>query len=691
MNRRIAAALLMPLSTIAIAQPAADPYAWLEEVQGEKAIAWVKDQNAVSQRMLESHPEFKSLHEKLLAIYNSRERIPGVQKRGAYLYNFWQDKDNPRGLWRRTTLDEYRKPQPAWETILDMDKLGREENETWVYKGATCLYPDYRRCLVSLSRGGKDAVVIREFDVEKREFAKGGFELAESKGSAAWRDADTLYVSRDFGAGTMTRSGYPRQVKEWKRGTPLADAKLVYEAKESDIGAFNAVRNEKDRRYELYVRAIDTRLGENFLRVGDRWVLLDVPQDSNVQFGQGRLFVQLRTDWRAGNTLYKAGSLIAADLDGFLAGKRDFSVVFEQRPRASLQAYAITRTMLILDVLDNVKGRIYEARPGPGRWALREVAVPEAASIGVAAVDHDAGDEYWMTVTSFIEPTTLYLSQGGSDRHAKLKNLPAFFDAKGLKVTQHEATSRDGTKIPYFVVMRESAKLDGKNPTILYGYGGFEQSMTPNYSGTIGTAWLEKGGVWVLANLRGGGEFGPEWHLTARREGRQKTHDDYIAVAEDLIKRGVSSPRHLGIMGGSQGGLLVGAAFTQRPELFRAVVAQVPLMDMKRYHKLLAGASWMGEYGNPDEPADWAFMSKYSPYQNVAKDKKYPKIFFTTSTRDDRVHPGHARKMFALMKEQGHDVVYFEYLEGGHAAGTTPAQNAYTWALTYTFLLNELR
>jgi len=317
--------------------------------------------------------------------------------------------------------------------------------------------------------------------------------------------------------------------------------------------------------------------------------------------------------------------------------------------------------------------------------------VPAAASIGVSAVYRDESDDYWMTVTSFTEPTTLYLAHAGNDARDKLKQLPAFFDAKGVTVTQYEATSRDGTKIPYFVVMREGTKLDGSNPTILYGYGGFEVSMTPSYNSTMGASWLERGGVYVLANLRGGGEFGPEWHTTALREGRQKTHDDFAAVAEDLIKRKVSSPRHLGIMGGSQGGLLVGTTFTQHPELFRAVVCQVPLLDMKRYSKLLAGASWMGEYGDPDKPEDCAFISKYSPYQNVAKDRKYPRVFFWTSTRDDRVHPGHARKMFARMKEQGHDVLYFEYLEGGHGAGSLPAQQAYTWALTYAFFLEELR
>lgn len=680
------------LALAAMPAPAAedDPWLWLEEVGGEKALAWVRERNAESTPALESKPEFKAIHERLLAIYQSRDRIPHVEKRGRWLYNFWQDEKHPRGILRRTTLAEYRKPEPRWETVLDVGRLGAEERENWVYKGSTCLYPDYVRCLVSLSRGGADAVVMREFDMAKKAFVEGGFSLPESKGGAAWRDADTLYISRDFGPGTLTDSGYPRIVKEWKRGTEAASARTLFEAGKGDVGAWPAVVNEKGRRYETYVRVIDTRLSETYLRQGDRWTLIDVPRDAEVEMASGWLFVRLRTDWQPASQSFKGGSLVAAPLDKFLAGARDFQAVFEPSERVSLQAFTATKRYLLLDVLDNVKGRILET-PIDGRWKLRPVALPEAASVGVSRYDRDLNDDYWLTVTSFLEPTTLYLAHAGGDRREKMKSLPAFFEAKGLQVSQHEAVSKDGTRIPYFVVMREGSKLDGTHPTILYGYGGFEQSMTPNYSGTIGSAWLERGGVWVLSNIRGGGEFGPPWHLSARREGRQRAHDDFIAVAEDLIARHVTSPRHLGIMGGSQGGLLVGAAFTQRPELFRAVACQVPLLDMKRYHKLLAGASWMGEYGNPDDPGDWAFISKYSPYQNVSKERKYPRVLFVTSTRDDRVHPGHARKMVARMKEQGHDVLYYENTEGGHAAGVTPAQQAYMWALTYRFFLSELR
>ncbi|HUQ28525.1 MAG TPA: prolyl oligopeptidase family serine peptidase [Usitatibacter sp.] len=683
-------AALLAMSTVAAAQTE-DPYIWLEDVTGEKPMAWVKEQNAQSVKELEARPEFKAMHDRLVAIYNSRERIPSVQKRGKWLYNFWQDAENPRGVWRRTTMDEYRKKDPAWEPVLDIGKLSTDENEKWVFKGANCLYPDYTRCLVTLSRGGADAAEIREFDTAKKEFVKDGFVLRESKGSADWRDKDTLYIDRDFGPGTLTTSGYPRQVKEWRRGTPFESAKLVFEGKESDVGVSANVIDERGRQYELISRNITFWESEDFIRVGDKWVQLETPRDAAVSAANGRLLVRLKSDWKLAKTTYKSGSLVAFDLDGFLDGRRNGEVLYEPTERAALRSFTVTKDMLVLDILDNVKSRIVELRRKGDRWVSTNVKLPPSAIVSVGALDRDDSNDYWMTVTSFVEPTTLYLASPGSDERPKLKSLPAFFEAKGLKTQQYEATSKDGTKIPYFVVMRDGTKLDGSNPTILYGYGGFEVSMLPNYSGTIGAGWLERGGVWVLANLRGGGEFGPQWHTTALRENRQMAYDDFIAVGEDLVKRGISSPKHLGIMGGSQGGLLVGSTFVQRPDLFKAVVCQVPLLDMRRYNKLLAGASWQGEYGNPDDAKDWAFISKYSPYQNVKKDAKYPRIFFWTTTRDDRVHPGHARKMVARMKEQGHDVLYFEYTEGGHGAGSTPAQQAYLWALTYTYFINELK
>jgi prolyl oligopeptidase len=689
--RVIAVAIFAAVSMSALAQTE-DPYLWLEDVTGDKAMAWVKEQDAQSRKELEGSPQFEALHKRLVDIYNSRDRIPMVTKRGEWLYNFWQDAEHPRGLWRRTTLEEYRKPAPQWQTIIDVDALAKADDTPWAWKGADCLKPDYRHCLVMLSRGGSDANVIREFDLATKAFVKDGFTLPESKGQAEWVDADTLYIARDFGEGTLTTSGYPRVIKEWKRGTPLAQARTIFEGQATDVSSDPVVIHEKGRRYELLTRGIKFFETEQFIKRGDKFVRIEVPLDAKAAVAQDKLFVELRTAWKPRSTEFKAGSLVAIDLDTFMDGGRDFTLLFEPTERVSLQSFSLTRSYVLLDILDHVQSRIAELCFADGKWQRREVAVPKASSIGVGALDRDDDDRYWMTVTSFVQPTTLYLAKAGSgEAPEKLKSLPAFFNAEGLEVAQYEATASDGVRIPYFVVSRKDAKRDGTAPTILYGYGGFEIAMTPSYSATIGAAWLERGGTWVLANIRGGGEFGPEWHHVAIREGRVKTHGDFIAVAEDLEKRGISSPKHLGIMGGSQGGLLVGAAFTQRPELFRAVVCSVPLLDMKRYHKMLAGASWMAEYGDPDKPEDWAFISKYSPYQNVAKDRKYPRVFFTTSTRDDRVHPGHARKMVARMKEQGHDVLYFEYTEGGHGSGVSPAQQAYTWALIYTFFMNELK
>ncbi|HSN21103.1 MAG TPA: prolyl oligopeptidase family serine peptidase [Usitatibacter sp.] len=691
--RRLALALAPAAMsvTVSLAAPADDPYLWLEDVEGAKALEWVKAQDAESQAELEAKPQFRAIHERLLGIYNSRERIPYVAKRGKWLYNFWQDEGAPRGVWRRTTLEEYRKPDPKWEVLVDLDRLSAEENVNWVWKGVTCLRPENRHCLVELSRGGADAVEVREYDTAGKRWVKDGFVSPESKQDVAWVDRSTIYISRDYGPGSMTRSGYPRIVKVWKRGTPLSSAKTVFEGEASDVGSSAWVVHEPGRTYEGLRRSITFYEGEDFLREGEHWIRLEKPRDADTSVAMGWLFVRLRSPWKPADREFPAGSLLAIGLDRFLSGARDFGAIFEPSGRVSLQGFAATRHKLLLDILDNVKSRVVEVSREGGEWRHAEVRVPPNSSIGVAPFDRDTSDDYWMTVTSFVEPTTLYLEHAGGAKREKLKSLPAFFDAKGLAVTQFEATSKDGTKVPYFAVMRDGAKRDGSTPAILYGYGGFEISMTPSYSGTIGLGWLEQGGAYLLANIRGGGEFGPEWHRAAQRENHQRSFDDFIAAAEDAIRRGITSPAHLGIMGGSNGGLLVGAAFVQRPDLFKAVVCQVPLLDMKRYSHLLAGDSWVAEYGDPDKPEDWAFISKYSPYQNVKKGVRYPRVLFTTTTRDDRVHPGHARKMVARMKEQGHDVLYFENTEGGHGAGSTPAQQAYMWALTYTFLLNELK
>ncbi|HMD62197.1 MAG TPA: prolyl oligopeptidase family serine peptidase, partial [Opitutaceae bacterium] len=422
-----------------------------------------------------------------------------------------------------------------------------------------------------------------------------------------------------------------------------------------------------------------------------RLVRLDLPADVDFDTFRDQLIVKLRTDWTVGGRTYPSGALIAIPWDKFLGGGRDFAVLFHPGPRVALAEYGATLHHLIVNELDNVRNRLYVLTPqADGTWSRVPLPAPEFGTISAEAAEPES-DDYFLSVTDFLTPSSYYLGTVGGTGRALLKQLPSFFSAEGLEVSQHESVSKDGTRVPYFQVGRKGLPSDGSAPTLLYGYGGFEISMTPFYSAGIGASWLERGGVFVLANIRGGGEFGPAWHQGAVKEKRQRAYDDFISVAEDLVKRGVTKPKHLGIMGGSNGGLLVGVMLTERPDLFGAVVCQSPLLDMRRYSHLLAGASWMGEYGDPDVPAEWAYISRYSPYQNTREGVRYPRVLITTSTRDDRVHPGHARKFAAELEAQHHDVLYFEYINGGHSAGANNKERAYTNAMAFTFLLKELR
>jgi prolyl oligopeptidase len=668
----------------------ADPYLWLEDVTGERALAWVRQQNALSTNELTTRPDFEPARQRLLTILDSKERIPAVSKHGRYYYNFWRDSKNVRGLWRRTTLDEYRKSSPAWETVLDLDQVAATEKENWVWKGASVLDPDYDRCLLHLSRGGADASVIREFDLERKEFVSDGFTLKEAKSRVSWRNRDSLYVGTDFGPGSLTKSGYPRIVKEWQRGTPLEQARTVYEGKAEDVSVGGFRVRDHGRVYEFVNRAVTFFTDEVFLRQGDKWVQIDKPADAEVSTFGEHLLIKLRSEWKVGSASYASGSLLAANFDAYLKGERKFSVLFTPTERKSLSDMSDTKNFLLLTELENVRSRPYFLRYADGDWQRTPLEAPAFGTVAVSGIDADESDDYFMTTADFVTPSSLYFGTIGQPGREKLKSLPAFFKSDGLEIQQFEATSRDGTRVPYFQVSRQGLDLNGRNPTLLYGYGGFEISMMPNYSPGMGASWLEKGGTYILANIRGGGEFGPRWHEAARKANRQRAYDDFIAVAEDVIRRKVTSPQHLGIQGGSNGGLLMGVMLTQRPDLFGAVVCQVPLLDMRRFHKLLAGASWVDEYGNPEQSAEWEYISKYSPYQNVRRDRKYPKILFTTSTRDDRVHPGHARKMVARMKEYGKDVLYFENIEGGHGGAADNKQAAFMNALAYTYLWKQL-
>jgi prolyl oligopeptidase len=677
-------------------EPAAeDPYEWLEEVLGDKALEWVKARNAIVQNRMEREESFEKLRSDLLEILDSNARIPFVSKRGEYYYNFWRDKTNERGLWRRTTLEEYRKAEPKWEVVLDLDALGKTENENWVWKGASLLRPDYQRALITLSRGGADANITREFDLKTRSFVADGFELPESKGSVSWIDIDHLFVSTDFGDGSMTDSGYPRMAKLWKRGTPIEQAKLVYEGKQEDMSV-GAVHDDSPGFERNFVTRNIAFYNDELFLVKDSGELIkiDAPNTASKSVFKQYLLLELREAWTLGTKTYPAGSLLVSDFDRFLRGERAFEVLFEPSANTALSSVTTTKDHVVINVLEDVKNRLYVLTPSntesPAAWRREPlVGAPAFGTVNVTAVDSDDSNDYFMTSTDYLTPTTLSIGTIGKVPE-ELKRLPHFFDSVGMQISQHFATSSDGTKVPYFMVAKKDVNLDGKNPTLLYGYGGFEISLQPNYSATVGRAWLTQGGVYVVANIRGGGEYGPRWHQAALKENRLRAYEDFAAVAKDLVARGVTSKQRLGIQGGSNGGLLVGNMITLYPELFEAGVCQVPLLDMKRYNKLLAGASWMAEYGNPDYPDQWAYIRKFSPYQNVQPSVAYPKVLFTTSTRDDRVHPGHARKMMAKMESQGHAVWYYENIEGGHGGAANNKQSAFMQALAYTFLKQEL-
>jgi prolyl oligopeptidase len=694
-----AAWLLTASTALAAGPPEAradeDSFQWLEDVTGEKALAWAKEHNAKSTAVLQARPEYKPIYAKTLEILDSKEKIPTPELHGETVYNFWKDDTHERGLWRRTSLASYRTPAPQWETVIDVDALAKADGKAWVWHGATCLDPGFVKCMVSLSVGGSDAAERREFDTKTKAFVPSGFSLPEAKSSVDWRDEDTLWVGTNFGPGSLTSSGYPRIVKLWKRGTPLSAARTVFEGKPEDVSSAGSTEILSDGRYDLVTRTPAFFRGESFLVLGDRLVKLDLPEDARIrQLFRDRVVFSLRSDWTpqsqgAGRT-YREGSLLAGKIDDILRGVRQFDVLFEPSARVSLAGVNRTRDRILIATLDNVHSRLTAlSLSDDGSWKRSELPIPGIGTAYVTATDNST-ETFFFTYEDFSTPESLWVSEKGGPP-AKVKTMPAYFDASKFETEQLEAVSKDGTKIPYFVVRPKGMKADGKAPTLLYGYGGFEISEVPNYSGTLGTAWLARGGVYVLANIRGGGEFGPAWHKGAVKEQHIHNFEDFSAVARDLIARKITSPRHLGIMGGSQGGLLVGGTMALYPDLFNAVVVQVPLADMRRFNHLLAGASWMAEYGDPDKPEDWAYIQTWSPYQLLKADVKYPTAFFWTNTRDDRVHPAHARKMVAKLESLGHPVYYFENTEGGHGSGAVSKQTAHVNGLQYAYLWMMLK
>ncbi|RZT18107.1 prolyl oligopeptidase [Mycobacterium sp. BK558] len=670
------------------AEQAPDPYLWLEEVTGDDALAWVRSHNEPTIAELGGE-RFEQMRAEALEVLDTDTRIPYVRRRGEYLYNFWRDASNTKGLWRRTTLESYRTETPEWDVVIDVDELARAHDTNWVWAGADVIEPDHTRALVSLSRGGSDAAVVREFDMATRSFVDDGFELAEAKSQTTWLDEDTLLVGTDFGEGSLTESGYPRLVKRWKRGQPLDEAKTIFEGDPADVLVAASVDRTPGFERTLISRALDFFNEEVYELRGDELIRIDTPTDASISIHRTWLLIELRTDWHynygAASTTYPAGSLLAADYTEFLCGTAELTPVFTPDAHTSLHHYAWTRDRLVVVTLADVASHVEVLTPGT--WTSEPVSgLPDNTNTAIVAADH-LGDEIFLDSSGFDTPSRLLYGAAGGPL-SEIKRAPSFFDAADLSVNQYFATSDDGTAIPYFVVGHRHAHAPG--PTLLGGYGGFEVARTPGYDGVLGRLWLSRGGTYVLANIRGGGEYGPTWHTQAMREGRHLVAEDFAAVARDLVARGITTVEHLGAQGGSNGGLLMGIMLTQYPELFGALVCSVPLLDMKRFHLLLAGASWVAEYGDPDDPDDWAFISEYSPYQNISADRRYPPVLITTSTRDDRVHPGHARKMTAALEAAGHPVRYYENIEGGHAGAADNPQVAFRSALIYEFLLRTL-
>ena len=689
---RLAVPALALLATATVAQEAVDPYLWLEEIEGRRALDQVKEWNAATERTLTRDPRYESDRRRALAILDDTAQIAmPAQVLGQRVTNLWRDAKNPRGLWRVASLASYRTGRPEWLTLIDVDALGREEKKSWVWHGAKCLEPEYARCLVSLSDGGTDADVVREFDLTTGRFVADGFALPEAKSEVAWVDRDTLLVATDWGAGTLTKSGYPRIAKLWRRGTPLAGATTVKEVGPETVGINLLAGVEATRRWPIINVARSYWDQENFIWANGRVTRLPLPAGATYEdvIG-GRVIAKLqRPEGR-----FVAGALVAYDLNRIAAGRpAPPELVMAPTERQAIEEVASSDRVLWVKALDDVSGRLFALTRGAKGWTRRAMPLPANSTVRIAAA---AGkpDLAFVTVEGMLTPATLH-AVPATGPATVVQQRPARFDAAGFQVVQRFARSKDGTRVPYFLVTRRA--VTGARPALIHAYGGFRQAQTPTYlteqpyrAGPLGLFWVEQGNAYVLANIRGGGEYGPRWHQAALREKRQNSFDDLHAVAEDLVRTGISSAGKIAISGRSNGGVLVGAALTQRPDLYGAVISGSPLHDMRRYSKLSAGASWMDEYGDPDVPADWAFMAKYSPYQNLKPGVRYPPVFEYLSTKDDRVHPGHARKFAARLSEYGNTVYYHEYLEGGHSVGSDNAEDAKRAALLDAFLRREL-
>jgi prolyl oligopeptidase len=666
-----------------------DKYQWLEDVYGDRAMAWVKAENARSAKILESDPRFAGLEAAALKVLESKDRLPMPFQQGGEIYNTWQDAEHVRGILRRTTLNDYVTETPHWQTILDYDALAKQDKQSWVAKGLICLYPGDDLCLVRLSAGGEDAETMREFSLKTGKFVEGGFVLPKSKQRVSWKDKDTLLVARDWGAGTMTKSGYPFVVKQWRRGEPLKQATEVFRGTETDVNAGAYTLHDSSGHHAVILtRAVDFFRTEVSLLTPSGPKKLALPAKAEIGgLLDGQFIVTLNEDWDG----QAQGSVVSMDLAAMTKDPSHLkpTVVFAPSAVEFVQDVATTKDFLLLRTLEKVKGRAYTYRFTKGEWARKKLELPDNRAVDIASTS-DTNNQFFLSLEGFLDPSSLWLGDADAGTIREAKTRPPQFDASQDMVKQLEAASKDGTKVPYFVVRRKNLKYDGSNPTLLTAYGGFQVSRTPSYSASIGKLWLERGGVYVLANIRGGGEFGPAWHDAGLKTHRQRIYDDFTAVAEDLVHRKITSPRRLGIAGGSNGGLLMGVQMTQHPEMWGAIVIQVPLLDMLRFEHIAAGASWVGEYGSTSVPEERAFLASISPYHQLKADVKYPEPLIFTTTKDDRVGPVHARKFAAKMEELGKPFFYQEIVEGGHGAGADLKQTANTFATEFTYLTRKL-
>ena len=683
--------MLATIASLGLAVAGADPFLWLEEVEGKRALAWVQQQNARSLKHLTGDARYQEAYTQALGILEDRSRIPYGSLRDGFVYNFWQDDQHVRGLWRRTPLASYETTNPSWETLLDVDALSGTEGRNWVFKGVDCQPDNGPRCLISLSDGGQDALVVREFDLRSRSFITDGFTLPEAKSEVSWKDADTLLVATNFGDRSLTESGYPYIVKEWHRGQPLSAAREIHRGEPHDV-AVSPARLDGDRgEHLLLIVRARTFFSTDYLAVGAGSLqAMTLPPKVELQgISHGELLFRIRQDWQLFGQSFKTGSLLSMPLSAVSSARPPIRQVLVPGARESIEQVAVTRAGVLVAQYSNVKGRLLRLQFDGKAWRAADIALPANGSVGIATAD-ERSETAFVTYEDFLQPATLYQVEVPSARAVPIKNLSQKFDAGRFTVEQLTASSRDGTQVPYFVVRPKNFVANGAAPTLLYAYGGFDVSMLPSYLGTTGKLWLERGGVYVLANIRGGGEFGPAWHEAGLKTHRQVVYDDFIAVATDLIARRITSTRRLGIEGGSNGGLLMGVMLTQRPELFRAAVVQVPLLDMLRFDKLLAGASWVDEYGSPQVPQERAWLEKMSPYQNLHFRADYPQVFILTSTKDDRVHPGHARKYAAKLEELHMPFLYYENVEGGHSAAADLRERARRLALEFVYLSQRL-